>query len=108
MGFPEEFLQWPLMAALLLVIGWLLYVQREERRRYEDRMGRLLDSAEQDRAAHLDAWNTLVRDQVGSQHEVVAALAKLCLEVDRLSAAMKREHEEIVRVCRRGESDREG
>lgn len=106
MPIPEELWQWPVLAVLAAVIGWLLWIQREERRRYEERMSRLLDSAEADRATHLQAWNVLVREQVGSQHEVVAALAKLCLEVDRLSESMQAQHTEI--MARYGDGKAEG
>lgn len=99
MPVPEELLQWPILAGLLVVIGWLLWTQREERKRYEERMGRLLDVAEEDRAAHFEAWRMAVREQVSVQHEVVMSLAKLCAEVDRLAERMREEHGEILARC---------
>ena len=110
MPVPEGVWEWPLLAGLLVVVGWVLWTQREERRRvaaemvqerarHEERMAQLLQAAEADRRLQMEAWEGLVRQSVELQSDLVGGLARLCLEVDKLSKAMGEEHEEILRRC---------
>ena len=110
MPVPSEVWQWPLLAGLLIVVGWVLWTQREERRRvaaeigaererHEKQVAGMLAEADADRKAYMAAWQGMVERSVEAQLQVAEGLGRLCLEVDKLSAAMGEEHEEILRRC---------
>ncbi len=120
MPVPGEVWQWPLLAGLLLVVGWVLWVQREERRRvavemgeerkrHEEQVAQVLADAEADRKRQLEAWQGVVQRSIETQVEVASGLARLCLEVERLTRAMGEEHREIMVRCIEGHArDDEG
>jgi len=109
MPLPEGVWEWPLLAGLLLVVGWVLWTQREEgrrmeaeRTRYEERVGRILEAAERDRQRQIEAWDGLVARSIETQAAVAEGLGRLCLEVDRLTRCMAEEHEEMLSRCVEG------
>ena len=112
-GLTDGIWQWPLLAGLLVVVGWVLFTQREERKRvaeemaaerarWEERVSRMLEDAALDRQRQIEAWNGLVQRSIETQAEVAQGLARLCLEVDRLTRAMSAEHEEMLVRCVEG------
>ena len=106
MPVPEGVWQWPLLAGLLVVVGWVLWTQREalqraavERERHEAQIGKMLEEAEEERRRQLEAWEGLVRESVAQQVELTKALGALCGEVRDLGKAMSEEHGAIMARC---------
>ena len=104
---PEAVWEWPALAALLLVVGWMLFEQRratdrmaEERARHEERMDAVVAAMEKDRRECLDAWKGLMREGIEGQHKTAEALAALCVEVEGLREVTSRQFLEIAQVLR--------
>jgi len=83
MELPSDFWQLPAIAvALLLVIGWLLYTQREERRSQTAEraemvsyMRTLLQDAEAQRRQDLGSFATLLERNIVVQERTAAAIS---------------------------------
>ena len=112
MDLPSDFWQLPAIAvALLLVIGWLLYTQREERRSQATEraemsayLRKLVQDAEAQRKADLAGFTALLERNIVVQERTAASIASF---TKALAEEMGRQEERAQRRFEEGQRQAE-
>jgi len=116
---PDSLWQWPLLAAIMVVIGWLLYQMREQMKiAKEERKEQMLQAREErekntkfiqelvqksdaERLNFMESLKQIIMANLQAQQAMTSALERHAADVDRnfadLAKELERKHTELIK-----------